>query len=277
MKKQMARVVIAIIVSILSCGSLAAAEETKSPWEKFQFSVGGLYTAHNSTLRLGANDKEIEIDVENVLDMDDSSMTVRLESHWRFSKNRRHRLDVDWLAIRRDGKRKLFDDIVIDDTVYIEGSTVKSSFDIDIFNASYSYSLFMTDRVDVAASLGLYVAPIKFEIEGGGIVIEKESESFIAPLPTLGLAADFAITPDIFLRTDISALYVEIKRFEGFLIDAGVALEWRPFKYIGFGLKYSYFILRIDAEGKDRWPGIDFTGRIEFETNGAMLYTSVFF
>lgn len=241
MKRRSVWIVIALVALFIFHGSPEAGADQKSPWEKVNLKIGGLYNKYDSTLRVGANDINIDIDVEKVLGLDESATNLRLEAHWRFSENLRHRVDFDWFPIHRSGKNTLGENIVIGDTEFPIGATVKSSLDVDIFKVAYSYSFLMTDRVDLSASLGLYVAPIKYEISGGDIWIGEESGSITAPLPAVGLGADYAITPTIFLRTELSAFYVEIKRYTGALTEIGAALEWRPFKHLGFGVQYSSF------------------------------------
>lgn len=46
-----------------------------------------------------------------------------------------------------------------------------------------------------------------------------------------------------------------------------------------FGIRRSVLVLflRVEDDGKERWPGIDINGKVEYESNGAMVYTSIFF
>jgi len=101
---------------------------------------------------------------------------------WCFTRNRRHRLDFSWFDISRDASKKLLRDIEIGDTVFPIGTEVKSSFDLKVFKEAYGYSIFQDDRIDLGASLGLFVMPIKFEISASGLFEGDESESITAPL-----------------------------------------------------------------------------------------------
>jgi hypothetical protein len=118
--------------------------------------------------------------------------------------------------------------------------------------------------------------PISIGVNSTGLISVDESESFDAPLPTLALRADFAITPKWFLRTSMEIFYLEIKEFKGTIYQSSVGLEYLPWKHVGFGLAFDTFNLRIEADGED-YPQIDFNGQLNFNITGLMLYMKMFF
>ena len=128
--------------------------------------------------------------------------------------------------------------------------------------------------MDIAFGLGLYVMPIDVGLQASGLINVDETTRFTAPLPTLGLRADFAITPKWFLRSNFEVFYIEIKEFTGTIYESNVALEYIPWKHLGFGLAFNVFNLGIEAEGED-YPGIDFKGDIEFRYTGLLLYAKM--
>ncbi|MBC2712075.1 MAG: hypothetical protein HGJ94_14155, partial [Desulfosarcina sp.] len=142
----------------------------------------------------------VEVDVEQFFGMDTTNSVLKMKGFWRFTDNRRHRLDLKWSSYRRDGNRTILEDFTIEDEDGNEitipaGSEVTSNFDIDMYKASYSYSFFQDYRIDIAGSIGLYLMPIDIGVNSTGFIRVNESEKFDAPLPTIGLRADFAITP----------------------------------------------------------------------------------
>jgi len=62
-------------------------------------------------------------------------------------------------------------------------------------------------------------------------------------------------------------MYLEITDFKGALLDVNVALEYRPWSHVGFGVGYNSFTADVEGEssGSD-YPGSDFvhvdTGRV---------------
>jgi hypothetical protein len=119
-------------------------------------------------LELGAKGLGVKIDLEDAFGMDSTTSAFKLNGFWRFTDNLRHRLGLEWSSYNRDGFRTILEDITIEDNqgnqiIIPAGSQVNSHFNFDIYKASYSYSFFQDDRMDLAAGVGLYWMPI-----GGG-------------------------------------------------------------------------------------------------------------
>jgi len=256
----------------------AMAEDT--PWEEFSLNLGYFISNTQTDLRIGAG-LGVSVDVEDLLGLDSTNSVFRVGASWRFTDNRRHRLDLQWFSFRRDGSRTIGQDIHYEDEdgndqVIEAGTQVESYVDFDIYQAAYSYSFFQDDRIDLAGSLGLYVMPIDIGLSASGLLDVDRSERFTAPLPTLGLRADFAITPKWFFRSGLQAFYLEVGEFQGSILDANVAVEYLPWKHFGFGLGFDSLNVHIEADGED-YPGIDFKGEVNFNYTGLMLYAKLYF
>jgi len=251
-----------------------------TPWEKFSLNAGYFISDTNTNLSLGSG-LGVTVDVEELLGLDTTNSVFRVDAFWRFTDNRRHRLDFTWFSFRRDGSTTVGQDFTIKDDAGNEinipaGSQVNTKFDLDIYRAAYSYSFFQDDRMDLAANIGLYVMPIDIGIDASGFVNIDETQRFTAPLPTLGIRMDFAITPKWFLRSGFDVFYLEIKNFKGTIFESHAAIEYLPWKNLGFGLGFNTFDLNIEADGED-YPQIDFKGNLEFKYTGLLLYAKVFF
>jgi hypothetical protein len=249
-----------------------------TPWEKFSLSAGYFISNVETDISLGSG-LGLTVNLEDLLGFDSTNSVFRIDALWRFTENRRHRLDLTWFSFRRDGSVTIGRDFTIKDDEGNEitiptGSRVESNFDLDIYRGRYSYSFFQDDRMDLAFAIGAYVMPIDAGIRSSGLFNADESETFTAPLPTLGLRADFAITPKWFLRSNFEIFYLEINEFTGTLYETNIAIEYIPWKHFGFGLAGNVFNLSIEADGED-YPGIDFKGEIEFRYAGLLLYAKI--
>lgn len=146
-----------------------------------------------------------------------------------------------------------------------------------IFKATYSYSFFQDDRFDLAASAGLFVIPIDYSIKATNLLEGHEEDSVTAPLPVIGLRGDFAITPKLFLKSNIDFFYLEYDNYEGSIIDIRMAIEYNLFKNIGFGLGFEHLQVDVEAKGDSDFPGVNFNGNILFNYSGVLLYTKIYF
>ena len=252
----------------------------EKPWEKFCVNTGVFLTTVDSSVRFGSG-LGVDIDVEKALDLNSTNTVFRADALWRFTQNRRHRIDFTWFSFRRDGNRQIVDDIIIEDddgnTITIpSGTSLEAFFDLDIYELAYSYSFFQDDRIDLAAGIGIYVMPIDFGIKVSGLLDEDEEENFTAPLPVFSLRMDVALNPRWFIRTGAQVFYVEIDNFNGSIMEFRTALEYNPWKHVGIGLGFDTLGIRLESENED-WPGIDLKGKVEFNYVGLQLYLRLFF
>ena len=267
-----------VLMIIFYSQSVNAAEKENigKPWERFSISLGGFASAIDSDLHLDVNGVGLNISAEDALDLDSSLSVIRVDGSWRFTRNLRHRFDLGWFDMNRDGAATLVEDITINNTTFLTGTQVITEFDLQIFKGAYSYSFFQDDRMDIGVSFGLFVMPINFEIQSTGGLAAHEKESITAPLPVLGLRADFALTPKLFLKYHFDFFYLEMDQFKGAVTNNKILLEYNAFKHVGFGIGLERFGLNIEAEGED-YPNIDFNGAFDFNYVGAMLYCKVYF
>lgn len=280
--KRVIRVLILVVFLATICPPAFAEENAAKkkaealPWDKASITLGSFVSSTNSNIRLSANGLGVGIDVEEALGLDITTTVFRVGGTWRFSDNRRHRADLTWFALRRNGDKTIGQDIIIDGVTYPTGSQINTGFDLDVYKAAYSYSFFQDDRMDVGAGIGLYVMPIRFELRAAGLVNGQVSESITAPLPVFGLRADFALTPKWHLKSSIDLFYLEYEQFKGAVYDTTVGVEYKAFKRVGLGLAVENFNVTVEAQGED-YPEIDFMGKIDYRYLGAMLYAKVYF
>ena len=108
-----------------------------SPWEKFSFNLGAFFSTSSTDLRFGSG-VGVSIDVEDLLGLDSTSSVFRLDSYWRFSDNRRHRVDFSWFSYNRSGTRTIDENITItppegEDIVIPADTKIESFYDLDIY------------------------------------------------------------------------------------------------------------------------------------------------
>ena len=276
----MSLVSMAVLLTICHATAAQVDNSEKYPWEKFSANFGVFLSAMDTSFRIGSG-SGLDIDLEETLDLDTSTVVFRTDALWRFTKNRHHRLDFTWFSLNRDGSRQIDENITFEnkngDTITIEaGTKVKSNFDLDVYELAYRYSFIQDDRLDLAAGIGLYFMPINYSMQASGTVEKNGSENFNAPLPALGLRMDVAITPKWFVRTGAQAFYIEYDKFKGSLLEFRAAVEYNPWQHVGIGLGFDSLAIQLEADGED-WPEADFKGNVDFKYMGLQLYLRLFF
>ena len=266
-------------------GMVLADDKIKSdlPWEKAYLNVGWFFADLNSSFRFGLQGPGLgaSLDVEDLLGLDETTSSFRIDGGWRFSRNKRHKLDFGWFAFSREGNSTIFQQIEIPPELgggTIGPGEVKSEFNFDIIRLKYEYSLILDDRLDFNIGIGLFVMPIEFGFTAivNGIEKRELEEDITAPLPVISVGLDLAITPKWFLRQDFEVFYLEIDDFEGSILSTTLAVEYLPWKNFGFGLGVDGKRVQIETNNSD-YPGMDWRGNVEFSYLGALLYAKVFF
>ena len=192
-------------------------------------------------------------------------------------------MDLSWFSFNRTGDKTINDQIIIErpeggeDIIIAPGTEVKSKFDLDIYQLNYSYSFIQDERLDIAAQVGLYIMPISFSLSATGLVESEGDQAFTAPLPAIGLRLDLLIVPKWYLRTGSQAFYVEYGDYTGSLLNFRSAIEYVPWKHVGFGLGFDALRLHVNADGDESVPGMDLRGDLAFGYTGVLLYGRVFF
>jgi len=271
-----AAIAVASLLALIPVSSYAADNTTYNrPWEKFSVQAGAFFAALDDKVTVGGEGTGVAIDVEQVLGLNAHSTVFRVGGLYRIGEERRHRVDLQYFYFNRNASKVLGQDILVDNVTVAAGTNVDSTFNFQILKAAYSYSYFQDDRMDLAASIGLFVMPIKFELVAPGLGSQGDF-NFTAPLPVFGLRGDFAITPRWFLRSSFEVFYLQYGNFKGGLADMNLAVEYNPWKNFGFGLGYENFRIRLVAEGND-YPSVNLQGEAKVQYMGVQFYAKYFF
>jgi hypothetical protein len=251
-------------------------ERDYAPWDQFEVSLGWFLNDFNTELRVDSETLGLGtiIDVEEVLDLDEEISVWRVEGLYRFSQNGRHKIDFMLYDLSRDATRTLTRDIQFEDQVFTVGTTVNTTFDLQIMKVAYAYSLMLNETFDISVSGGIHFQDIKFQLEDIGKGIEEELD-LIAPLPVIGLRADIALTEKLYLKESLDLFFLKYEDFRGRLIDFNIALEYKIRDQVGVGLGWESNRIEVEAEDED--APLDLVGELDFWYSGVWLYATVYF
>lgn len=251
----------------------APPREDRGPWKRWAFQLGGYLSRSDTSVRLGSASAgtALEVDLEKAFGLQTSTTAVRAGAYARVSENLRHRVALDFYGNRRFATKTIDEEITVGGTTFRVGDTVSATAALDILKASYAYSFFLDDRVDLAVSGGVYTMPFLFRFEGGS---RREAQDFTAPLPVVGLQLDFAMTPTVFLRQRLDLFYLSYGDFTGGLGSSTVSVEWFAWPSVGFALGYESLSVSVEARADD-YPGLDLRGNVKYVQNG--MFGSVTF
>lgn len=259
----------------------SAPEDRAMPWEKGAIAFGGFAAFFNSELVFGIEGAGSEsLNAEDLLGLDSNLTVFRAGAMYRPGKSRRNQLDFSCASYDRDGSATLREEIAIGGETFPVGAQVETVFDFDIIRGTYSYAFWQSERVRLAFGLGVYVVPVRYELDiattGGNTAVEGADTTL--PLPALALRGEFHLINKLFLNASVEGMYLEIDSFSGSLVDLNVGLEYRPWKHLGFGLAYNYMGVMVEGEGSSSdYPGADFVGEVDVRFSGLFLYGKLSF
>ncbi|MCB0504818.1 MAG: hypothetical protein KDC58_04870 [Cyclobacteriaceae bacterium] len=244
-------------------------------WSRFSLHAGGFISSNNSGVVLGSQQlgAGIQIDVEDALGLETSTLVFRVDADYRFGKRSKHSASFGYFDVRRNANKVLEKEIEIGDETFPIGTEVSSQFDLTIIRAKYGYSFFQDKRVSLGGTFGFYIMPLSFSVKALGL--DEQSTHFVAPLPLLGFYTNFRITDKLYLNQSIEFLYLSISNFTGKITDFNFALEHRTFSHFGFGAGIN--LNGIDISVEDESSPLDFVGKINMEYSGLLLYGKYYF
>jgi len=269
--------VLTIIMGALICLALlqvgpALAEDQKYPGG-FMLRLGGYSVSNAETIaRLDANNAPVgaHIDFTKDLGLDTTAAVLRLDGLYRF--NEHHGLGFGWYALKFTGSRYVGREINWGDLPPITiGTQVDSQIRFDVYKLNYQYSLFHNDQAELGVLAGLHIMKTFVGFNAVGIG-ETKNTAVTAPLPVLGLYADYNFTPRMsaFYNLQFFAINYENKA-KGNLQDFLLGVEYRLFKNIALGVAYNRFVVNLALIADAA------TLTVNTGWNGGMLYGSLYF
>jgi len=270
-------------VAILSaCSSLlAGAEEPSEPQlpDKLMIRGGWAYvfgaTANVSKggplLGIGTN-----IDLTNTLGVDSSTDAFRLDGLYRF--NDRHAIGLSWYRVGLSGTKSLNEQIQINDQTIAAGASTTTSLNFNIWRLLYNYSFYRNDKVELGVSPGLYMMQTKFNFAAQGTITSPTTGTFSAtsvneqltlPLPSIGLVANFNITPKLQFQSRYDFFYLTINNYTGSMFEFYAGLEYRLMKHFAMGAAFDRLTAELRGSGNQGF-------NINFSYNLLYIYATLY-
>lgn len=263
---------------LLSLAPIAQADDEWRQWplgDRLKLSLGVYLPDLDTVTTVSEVDglEGTEIDFESDLALDDDESTFYGSLEWRFLK--RNKLTFNYYSLERDATTRTQDVIIFDGTIFPPGIGVESFINADIYELSYSYSFIFSERMNLAAGLG--VSAQDYEIGIASVLIPqlRAEEDFVAPLPTLNLEFQYAFTDKWSIGLKGGWLDAEFdindNEVDGRIITANAGVRWKALKYLGVTAGYTYFDL--DGDFSDNSTEAD----IAVEYKGPQLTVDLFF
>jgi hypothetical protein len=214
------------------------------------------------------------LDFTNTLGGDTSTDAFRVDTLYRF--NDRHAVGFSWYRVGLSGEKVLNQQIQVGDQVVATGATTQTGLSFNIYRLLYDYSFYRNDKVELAISPGLYVMKTTFNFAGQGIINGTPGNATVVheeatlPLPSIGLVANYNITPKLQFQNRYDFFYLTLNNYTGSMFEFYAGLEYRLFRHFAMGAAYDRLQAGLRGDG-DR--GFSF----DFSYNLAYVYATLYF
>ena len=197
------------------------------------------------------------IDFDQEFGLKNADETTALELAWRFGE--RWSFLGQYFKSTYGRTKTLDEDIEWDDIVFNAGSSATLAGGFQLTRFYFGRELDTQPEHNFGIGGGIHWLDIGTAIEGTVIVngqpfSERRSARVEGPLPNIGVWYKYSITPRWAFRSRLDLSSASIDRYDGYMINGGVGLNFRAWEHIGFGLSYNYFELDVDIEKSD-WRG----------------------
>ncbi|HBE92523.1 MAG TPA: hypothetical protein DDW55_08330 [Gammaproteobacteria bacterium] len=264
----MKKTALATAVSLaLISASAQAAPLNPTVHDRLALRFGPFFPSIETSIKVGSEQHNYE-DF-----LDDSETTGAIKGIWRISKH--FRLNFGYWAVNRESSDSLDHNINIGPITVPAGTAIGATFDSSMATAALGWSFVHTDTTEFGVDLGVAALGLKSEL--GATVPGIGNASFTAfdetyPLPVIGVYLTHALSSKWSLGGRFGGIGLDIgDDFEGTVIDAMGAVEFRPWQNVGFGLAYIYN--NADAKLKNVDKGID----VEWNYQGPFAYLTLGF
>jgi hypothetical protein len=241
--------------------SLPVQAEDENHWmteDRVRLSLGGYFPKFDTEVQISSDRFGIgtKVNLEDDLGLDDSDTSIRIEGHYRFSA--KHRLMYSVFDMSRDATTVLDRTLIIDDKIYLKGSTVSSDFSVQFFRLLYGYSFYQTDKIDIAFSTGIVGLKIDSTVES--FVSGTEKNDDFLPLPVFGFRSNYVLSPNFLFKAGIDYFEISEGDIEAEVIDWNLAIEYEIWKKTGIGLSYGSFSIEGEDTGDNDSADFDIEG-----------------
>jgi hypothetical protein len=274
----------ALLLCVLMCGPVQAESDDKSGMlnDRFAIYLGGFFPEVDSRIRLNGQivGSGPGVDFEDTLGLEEGKSVLWGGARWRISN--RNMLEFEFSNLDREGYvAGVTKPIPLGDTIVQAGADLSTTFDVTIGRLTYGYGLFKRDKWELQLKAGFHIASLSASFQANGMVCVDDgvqtncrdytteriaSEDVTWPLPHLGFAFNYAISPHWTVRTQAIGFAIELDSLDGSLLEVDADIIWNPWEHVGFGAGLRYFTANVESKGSR------LNGEFKFEYYGPSLY-----
>ena len=184
----------------------------------------------------------------------------------------RNRLWFNYFTLDRDGSTIVQEPIAFRDVVLQPGEPLQSELDLRVLSITYGYSFWRSEKVELAATLGLSSIQIDAQAKVATEAVHvNETETAAGPFPTPGIAATWSVTKHFYFDGRVQYLNLHINNLDGSLGLGEIDAIYRFHPNVAFALGYTEVKAHVDSTKTSN------SGLFDFNSKGPQLFVRVSF
>ena len=229
---------VALSAALVFCAaSVQAASINPTLDDRFQVRLGPFFANMDSKITLATGQ---EIDLEERFD--DNAVTGAIYLNWRVTP--RINLEFGYSQITRDESVTIDQAVPLGDVATLPaGSSFSGDFNTRVYRLAAGYSVLRNEKSEVGLTLGVTAVNIEDKLAftpAGGPKVTLLEEDTTEPLGSIGVYGTYAFHPQWLVNGRVGYLGLKLGDLDGKMWDILGAVEFRPWKNVGFGLAYVY-------------------------------------
>jgi len=261
----------ALLATLLA--GAAQAEDYLSPTEeRVRLSLGVAHLDSNTTVQIdsSAGVTGTLVNAENNFGMDKSDFEAKFQIMLRVGE--RNRVRFDYFSLDRTGSTTLNQDILFRNVELLPGDPVNSNLSIDVLSVTYGYSFIHSEKLEVAATLGLNVTDVSARARVNTPTRHvDQTEDQAGPFPALGLEATYVISKRFYVDGRAQYFRANIDDLDGSLGFYELDALYRLRPNISFALGYEFAKAHLLSAQASK------AGLFNFSTKGPEFFVRVAF
>lgn len=253
---------LSLILPLLLVAPIAGAQSINPSLDDvFQVRLGPFFANFDTKVSVAG------ADFDQDAGLGDSETTVAAFARWRITP--KLHLNFGYSQISRDETTTFTTASNVGGLSFPAGSTLSQEYETSSLPITLSYAVVKNPRTEFGIGAGVAITTIKNRISvtvPGAPTVTPINDDVTEPLPSIGLFWNQAFSPQWMFTASLGYVPLEVGDLDANFYDAFAAIEWRPWKNVGFGGAYLY----NRADGQITSSGV--THNFEYQYDGPFAY-----
>lgn len=230
--------------------------------DRYELGIGFFVNLKSVKLNVDGSLPSNPFDFGQTLGLRRQESTFDFNFVWRFSKEKKWYLGLEFFTVRNSQSAVLEDEVKWSNTIYPVGVVLDSRFDIDLYRIFFGRVISMGKNHELSGGIGLHTmnistfAQAKAYLGGTDYVLDtnKKKIDVLAPVPNIGFRYIYAPNLKWSFKADLDWFSLQIADYKGTLWNVAPQISFQIIDNLRVGLGYKYFKAKIDMN-KNIWKG----------------------